>query len=271
MDIQVKRGKLAASTALTHKQGEPVFTTDTKELYVGDGTTPGGIPVGTVKPSGTIVKDAIALFKDATGKVLYSITKADFLNGYATEKFVTDNISAKVPAIKVDTAKLADKATDAASLKGRSDYINSDALTDSYQEDSSNKVVTAKGVKALWDNVKAQLTSLTTTKVDKASITSSLTSTDATKVLSAAGGKALNDKVTTNASNVQAALTASNKASSDAAQAKVSSDAAQAIGNAAKLASATNTAHLAKLPPKMSQGTAAPSGGNSGDVYLQYK
>lgn len=45
MTIQLYRGNNTARLALTPVSGHPVWTTDTKRLYVGDGSTAGGIPV----------------------------------------------------------------------------------------------------------------------------------------------------------------------------------------------------------------------------------
>lgn len=271
MDIQVKRGAEGNRTSTTPKVAEPIFTTDEKELYIGDGTTPGGIPVGTVKPSGSIVADTIALFKDTTGKVLYAITKSDFLNGYATEQYVTSSIASIAPTVKVQEADHAKAADDADTLKGRDDYLTPDIVTASYQEDDANKVVAASGIKALWDTLKGLVDNLTTTKVDKTSITASLTSTDATKVLAAPVGKALDTRIKANATSAQSAITEAHKAASDVASAKQSGDAAQVLANEAKVAAANNKAHLDNLPNKVTKGTATPTGGGDGDVYLQYK
>lgn len=46
MSLQLRRGASADRTSITPAQGEPIFTTDTKKLYVGDGTTVGGVEVG---------------------------------------------------------------------------------------------------------------------------------------------------------------------------------------------------------------------------------
>jgi hypothetical protein len=45
MLIQVRRGLEADRLSITPDMGEPLFTTDTKKLYIGDGATPGGIEV----------------------------------------------------------------------------------------------------------------------------------------------------------------------------------------------------------------------------------
>jgi hypothetical protein len=45
MPIQFRRGTDAQRTAVTPAAGEPIWVTDTSELYVGDGATPGGVVV----------------------------------------------------------------------------------------------------------------------------------------------------------------------------------------------------------------------------------
>lgn len=57
MIIKVRRGLEANRLNYTPQLGEPVFTTDTKELYIGDGVTPGGIKVDV---SGGTVQSIIA-------------------------------------------------------------------------------------------------------------------------------------------------------------------------------------------------------------------
>lgn len=45
MPLQIRRGTAAELAAITPSVGEPVYTTDTKQLYIGDGTTAGGTGV----------------------------------------------------------------------------------------------------------------------------------------------------------------------------------------------------------------------------------
>lgn len=249
MYIKVKRGVEANRVALTPLVGEPIFTTDDNELFIGDGVSSGGIPVGTIKPSGNIVADTIAMFKDSTGKLLYSVTKSSLFAGYAKETFVTSTINSLVPTVKVNRAALADKATDADTLKGRSDYLNTDALTNSYTEDNASKVVTARGIKALW-------VTITDSLVSKASITNSISTDDPNKVLSARAGKTLNDRVTHNTNSI----TTTNGVIS----------AANSALTINKLAIEANKAHLTQLSHRISKGSIPPSGGSDGDLYLQY-
>lgn len=50
--IQIRRGTNTDRTTKTFDQGELVYTTDTKEVFVGDGTTVGGNRVGYVTKEG---------------------------------------------------------------------------------------------------------------------------------------------------------------------------------------------------------------------------
>lgn len=50
MLIRVKRGLEAGRLSITPNMGEPLFTTDTKKLYIGDGVTPCGIAVDLGAP-----------------------------------------------------------------------------------------------------------------------------------------------------------------------------------------------------------------------------
>lgn len=43
MALKFRRGTNAGRTAITPAEGEPIYTTDTKSLFIGDGTTAGGI------------------------------------------------------------------------------------------------------------------------------------------------------------------------------------------------------------------------------------
>lgn len=44
--IRIRRGLEASRTSITPQQGEPLYTTDTKKFYVGDGSTAGGVIIG---------------------------------------------------------------------------------------------------------------------------------------------------------------------------------------------------------------------------------
>ncbi len=44
--LQVRRGLEAQRTSITPDAGEPLFTTDNKQFFVGDGATAGGVLIG---------------------------------------------------------------------------------------------------------------------------------------------------------------------------------------------------------------------------------
>ena len=54
--IQIRRGVEAQRALITPDAGEPLFTTDNKQLYIGDGATAGGLLVGGGATSGYVQK-----------------------------------------------------------------------------------------------------------------------------------------------------------------------------------------------------------------------
>lgn len=48
IEVQIRRGTDAENAAFTGQEGELVYTTDTKDLYVHDGSTAGGTVVGSL-------------------------------------------------------------------------------------------------------------------------------------------------------------------------------------------------------------------------------
>lgn len=75
MAIRLRRGLNADRTTITPEPGEPLWTTDTKLLYIGDGSLPGGHLVGgggtgdVVGPSSS-VNNRVVFFDGTTGKLI---------------------------------------------------------------------------------------------------------------------------------------------------------------------------------------------------------
>jgi hypothetical protein len=94
MPLKLRRGLNADRTGITPAEGEPIYTTDTKKLYIGDGTTAGGTEIGgggtlTVNTqdftaSGTWTKPANALWVEVTmcGAGSNGQAGSTTLNGY---------------------------------------------------------------------------------------------------------------------------------------------------------------------------------------------
>ena len=60
IEVQIRRGTNAENAAFTGQEGELVYTTDTKDLYVHDGSTAGGQVVGSLA---AIADDSVTFAK----------------------------------------------------------------------------------------------------------------------------------------------------------------------------------------------------------------
>ena len=74
--ILLRRGTTTEREAYTPVEGEIIFDTDEGRAYTGDGTTAGGVPVGSAYPKTKTQREAITpllgqLIFDTTDKVLY--------------------------------------------------------------------------------------------------------------------------------------------------------------------------------------------------------
>lgn len=229
--IQVYRGLESQRATVTPKEGEFIYTTDNKEVFIGDGTTPGGNSVGTLKTTGTITADSLASFTDSTGKVLKSVTKASIISGLATESALTTGLAGKEDkGTKVAESTTADNALQLGS-QDPSHYLTVDHLTDSYTEDSE-KVVKASGVKGLHDYLKGLYDTLKSTV----------------------------DGIVTQVTGIDSKLTDVEDAS------KLSTDKLTVIEPKVT----ANSNQLVNLPSKVSSGITPPSGGSNGDIWFQY-
>ena len=123
--IQIRRGVEAQRALITPDVGEPLFTTDNKQLFIGDGATAGGLLVGGGSFPGYVQKirgtlaiasgvDTVTVsglgLASAPGQVLVTVRKlTGGLNLFATvrsDSITTDGFTADLSA-----------ATDAASYQ----------------------------------------------------------------------------------------------------------------------------------------------------------
>ena len=57
MALQIRRGTDTERQGITPKAGEPIFVTDTKKLFIGDGSTAGGVQVDTNAGLSNVIED----------------------------------------------------------------------------------------------------------------------------------------------------------------------------------------------------------------------
>ena len=57
MALQIRRGTDTERQGITPKAGEPIFVTDTKKLFIGDGSTAGGVQVDTTAGLSNVIED----------------------------------------------------------------------------------------------------------------------------------------------------------------------------------------------------------------------
>jgi Major tropism determinant N-terminal domain len=121
--IQIRRGVEAQRASITPDAGEPLFTTDNKQLFIGDGATAGGLFVGGGSVAGYVQKirgtQAIASGVDSVtvsglglaavpGQVLVTVRKlTGGLNLFATVR--DDSIT--TGGFTVDLSAATDAAT----------------------------------------------------------------------------------------------------------------------------------------------------------------
>lgn len=106
--ITLRRGQESNRSTITPVAGEPLVSLDDQALYIGDGETAGGFPIGTVKTSGVAQSGYVAIFNDDTGRVLRAIDINSFLGDYAKKttvdtKFTT--IDSQITNIQATTAQ----------------------------------------------------------------------------------------------------------------------------------------------------------------------
>ena len=108
MAFKIRRGTNAERLTITPAQGELIFTTDTKKLYVGDGSTVGGISMDQGLATTNYVDTAINNLVNGSIPALDTLKElADALGGDAN--FVT-TINTQLAA-KANSADLSTVAT----------------------------------------------------------------------------------------------------------------------------------------------------------------
>lgn len=118
MALQIIKGPSTNRTLFTPAIGELIYTTDTKLVYVGDGTTPGGNLVGSVAPGGGGAVDVVGETpaglingSNATYTTVFYFDPSSvevFINGIRQKRVTHFNTSGLVTIILSDSPQTGD-------------------------------------------------------------------------------------------------------------------------------------------------------------------
>jgi hypothetical protein len=231
IEVQLRRGTAAENAVFTGQEGELVYTTDTKDLFVHDGATAGGNPVGSLA---SIADDSITFAK---------------IEEIAGNTILGNNTGGSSDIIELSTAQtrtllnVADGATandTDANLKNRANHTGTQTastISDFDTEVANNSAVTANTAK-----VSADGSVLTHNDVTSAGSGAIITSAERTKLTGIADGATANSSDATllaraNHTGTQTAATISDF------DTEVANNAAVAA-NTAKVTNATHTGEV---------------------------
>ena len=272
--IRFRRGINNNRAQVVPASGEPLWTTDTKKLFVGDGTTPGGIPVCPYETAVGASADSLVAFSDATGFKLKPIAKATLLADYYTAA----QVDAKEAAIKGGNVASATVASNSTLFGGEAPaaFVKQSQVTQSYTEATASKVASAAALAAAHTDLDAKIAAaaaLANTKVAKTDISVSISSDSQTTVAASVAVKSAYDLAS-------AANTKGTQGIVDAATAKTRADQAYTLAQTAQgvAQAAQGEAQAARAAPdlpieqkrRVTYGIGNPVGGAEGDLYVQY-
>lgn len=142
MPLQFRRGLATDRTSITPVAGEPLYTTDTKKLYIGDGTTAGGVVVSAgIDGSGTTNTIAYWVDSDTLGALATatypSLTELSYVKGVTSA--IQTQLDGKVDENSAITGATKTKITyDAKGLV----TAGADATTADISDSSNKRYVT---------------------------------------------------------------------------------------------------------------------------------
>ena len=139
IDLLVKRGNEAQRSGETFANGEPAWTSDNKKLYVGDGSTAGGIFIG---PSLLVIPHTWGI----AGEIKVASGDTDFLNGFAVPVPATQTVRLLEAHYKINsgtsaTVKLQNDGVDITGFTGMSVTTTAGNTTPSAVALSDNDVI----------------------------------------------------------------------------------------------------------------------------------
>ena len=141
MSLQIRRGTGAQLANITPASGELIFTTDTLQVFVGDGTTSGGFPVA-VGGSGTVTANLIGNVTGSLNGLLVSVTGNVITTNVLASGYVsaTGNVS---PCCWLDLeweSHLSSQRIDYMDKIGRFANLNQLSLTEIFESGIFNEI-----------------------------------------------------------------------------------------------------------------------------------
>lgn len=186
LSVQLRRGTSAQNAAFIGRAGELIYTTDTKDLFVHDGSTAGGTPVGSLA---SIADDSVTFAK------IEEIPANTILgNNTGSSSDILELSVAQTQAL----LNVADGATandSDANLKNRANHTGTQTastISDFDTEVANNSAVAANTAKISYTDAAA--VALNTAKVTNATHTGDVTGATA---LTIANGVVDSDKLST--------------------------------------------------------------------------
>jgi hypothetical protein len=167
IEVQIRRGTNAENTGFIGQEGELVYTTDTKDLYVHDGTTAGGQVVGSLA---AIADDSVTFAK------IEEIPANTILgNNTGSSSDILELSVAQTQAL-LNVANGATANSSDATLLARANHTGTQAastISDFDTEVANNSAVTANTAKISYTDAAA--VALNTAKVTNATHTGDVT------------------------------------------------------------------------------------------------
>ena len=150
MALQIRRGLEADRLSITPDVGEPIFTTDTRRIFVGDGVTAGGILVGdqltnayatSTFSSNAYLQDALAAVPtaDVTNTYLQYFVSEELTNLIDSAPETLDTLNELAAALN-DDPSFATSVSTSIGLRATNTYVNSTFSSNSYLQILVNNI-----------------------------------------------------------------------------------------------------------------------------------
>jgi hypothetical protein len=156
MTLQIRRGLEEDRLSITPQAGEPIFVTDTRRLYIGDGSTNGGVLVGdeltnnyltAYFSSNSYVQSLIVGMGDVTNSYMQSYVSTELANLVDSAPATLDTLNELAAALN-DDSNFSTTVTTQIGLRATNTYVNSTFSSNNYLQTQLSAVdaVTLDGV-----------------------------------------------------------------------------------------------------------------------------